>query len=95
MHLTVDTSAAALMSPPAAPASAFAPYESQGYAKPQGPSLHHQQQQRPGAIFLPSDTNAATAAALATSMYPHLVSMSATDAGELFGPVSGGSGGVL
>ncbi|KAJ2909451.1 hypothetical protein GGI21_001872 [Coemansia aciculifera] len=99
MNLCVDTSAAALMSPPAAPASAFAPFESQGYSKPQAPSLLHrqrQQQQQPGAIFLPSDTNAVAsttaAAALATSMYPHFVAMAATDPAELFGSASGGSG---
>ncbi|KAJ2741193.1 hypothetical protein GGI20_005357 [Coemansia sp. BCRC 34301] len=92
MNLCVDTSAA-LMSPSAAPTSAFAPYESQGHAKPQQapPSLLHQQQ-RPGAIFLPSDTNTAAASALATTMYPHLVAMAATDPAELFGPVSGGNG---
>ncbi|KAJ2063884.1 hypothetical protein GGI17_001377 [Coemansia sp. S146] len=89
MHLTVDTSAAALMSPATAPGSAFASYEPQGHAKNQMPSLHHQQ--HPVAIFMPSGT---VAAAAASAVYPHLVSMASTDAAEMFGSVSSGNANI-
>ncbi|KAJ2689101.1 hypothetical protein IWW39_001740 [Coemansia spiralis] len=84
-HLSVDTSAATLMSPPVVPSSAFAPYETQGHAKNQMPSLHQHQHQV--AMFMPSGTTAAAASAV----YPHLVSIASTDAAEMFGPVSGGN----
>ncbi|KAJ2019747.1 hypothetical protein GGI01_000684 [Coemansia sp. RSA 376] len=90
MNLTVDTSAAALMSPPAGPGSAFASYESHGHSKNQMPSLHHQQQ-HPVAIFMPSGT---VAAAAASAVYPHLVSIASTDAAEMFGSVSSGNANV-
>ncbi|KAJ2882856.1 hypothetical protein H4R27_003165 [Coemansia aciculifera] len=89
MHLTVDTSAAALMSPATAPGSAFASYEPSGHAKNQMPSLHHQQ--HPVAIFMPSGT---VAAAAASAVYPHLVSMASTDASEMFGSVSSGNANI-
>ncbi|KAJ2816859.1 hypothetical protein FBU31_006431 [Coemansia sp. 'formosensis'] len=85
MHLSVDTSAAALMSPPPVPGSAFTPYDSHGHAKNQIPSLHHQHQT---AIFIPSGT---VAAAAASAVYPHLVSIASTDAAELFGTISSGN----
>ncbi|KAJ2735630.1 hypothetical protein IW152_001407 [Coemansia sp. BCRC 34962] len=87
VHLSVDTSAATLMSPPVVPSSAFAPYETQGHAKSQMPSLH--QHQHSVAMFMPSGTTAAAAAA--SAVYPHLVSIASTDSAEMFGPVSGGN----